>query len=306
MRFLVLLALALSVANAALAQTASEDPSVRSADEIPEDMPDAPENAPPAEAPAVGATEDRPPHPKTPDPLEEVQPTAEMLAKTMYHWLPGHWVWTGQQFEWKNGQWIYKVKEMILVPPRWEWDGKQWVFHSAGWAKPGTNVAVYSPTPAPGGPDAAENSEQAPASSSEPKDQKEAQTTVYVWVGVYTAPLIVYPIWHPHYHYHWYHRHPYYRRPPAYRHRRYHYAKAHHRYHNPSARPHPSSPSRPSQHPAHKPSTRPSQPSHRPSTKPSQPSHQPATKPSQPSHHPSGGAAHQPSQQRRRTGGRRR
>ncbi len=99
---------------------------MRSADEIPEDMPPPPDDAPPAEAPPTGGTDERPPHPETPELLEEEQPTAETLAKTKYHWLPGHWVWTGEQFEWKSGQWVYKVKDSILVPPRWEWDGKQW------------------------------------------------------------------------------------------------------------------------------------------------------------------------------------
>jgi hypothetical protein len=294
MRLLVIMLVSLT-ASSALGQEPSGDGEVRSPEEIPEDMPEAPETAPPAEAPAVDATEDRPPHPKTPDPLEEAQPTAEMLAKTMYHWLPGHWVWTGEQFEWRSGQWVYKVKDMILVPPRWEWDGDKWVFHGAGWAKRGTNVAVFSPTPAPGGPEVSENAEQAPANSSEPKEQNEAQTTVYVWVGVYTAPLVVYPIWHPHYHYHWYHRHPRYRRRPAYRHRRYNYAKTHRRYHSPSARPPAAGPSRPSQQPAGKPAQQPSsKPAQQPSSKPSQ---QPS---SRPSHQPSTG--HQPS----RRGGRRR
>jgi hypothetical protein len=281
MRYGFALLIVLSVPMAALAQEASAEGSVRSAEEIPEDMPAPPEDAPPAEAPPVDATEERPPHPQTPDPLEEAQPSAEMLAKTMYHWLPGHWVWTGEQFEWRSGAWIYKVKEMILVPPKWEWDGKQWVFHGAGWATPGTRKVVYSPTLAPGGPDVAENAEKAPAESSEPKQQQQAESSVYVWVGVYTAPLILYPVWHPHYHYHWYHRHAHYYRAPAYRHRRYHYAKTHHRVHHYNNRP-PSASQRPSNRPSQRPSTRPSQ---QPSTRPQQPSQRPSTQPSQrPSH----------------------
>ncbi len=257
MRF-ALFILILAAPWSALAQDRNGEDHLRSVSEIPEGMPEAPESAPAAEAPAVGASEERPPHPQTPEPLEEPQPTAETLAKTMYHWLPGHWTWTGEQYEWKSGEWIYAVKDMILVPPRWEWDGTQWVFHGAGWAKPGTEVAVYRPTPAPGGLEATQNNEQPPADSSEPKDQQQAQVTVYVWTGVYVAPLIVYPRWHPHYHYHWYHRHPHYRAAPAYRHRRYHYAKTHHRVHHHGSRP----PSRPSQ-----PATRPSQPSTRPPDK---------------------------------------
>jgi hypothetical protein len=129
MRLFLVLFLAAGVPALALAQEAPEGDDVRSADEIPEDMPDPPEDAPPAEAPPVDGTDERPPHPETPEDLEELQPTAETLGKTSYHWLPGHWMWTGEQFEWKSGEWVYKVKDMILVPPRWEWDGKQWVFH---------------------------------------------------------------------------------------------------------------------------------------------------------------------------------
>ena len=262
MRTWLLTLLLLSIPAGGAAQDDAPSSEVRSEDEIPDDMPEAPEEAPPAEAPAVGATADRPPHPKTPDPLEEPQPTAEALAKTMYHWLPGRWVWTGEQFEWKSGIWIYKVEEMILVPPRWEWseERKQWVFHEAGWAKPGSNVVVYSPTPAPGGPDVTENAETPPAESTEPAQQQEAQTTVYVWVGVYRAPVVVYPRWHPYYHYHWYHRHPYYRATPYYKHHRYQHARAHYNYHHGN---------RPSQQPAGRPSQQPAgkaaqQPSNKP------------------------------------------
>ena len=288
MRTWILPFLLISVPAASLAQDEAAQSGVRSEDEIPDDMPEAPEDAPPAEAPAVGATDDRPPHPKTPDPLAEPQPDAEMLANTMYHWLPGRWVWTGEQFEWKNGIWIYKVKDMILVPPRWEWNEKrtQWVFHDGGWAKPGTNVAVYSPSPAPGAPEVTGNAETAPTDSSEPTEQQQAHVTVYVWTGVYYPPVIVYPRWHPHYHYHWYHRHPHYRAAPAYRHRRYHYANTHHRVHHHGSRP-------PSSHPGYRAS--------QPSTKPSQP----ATRPSQPSTRPPDKSSAQRTQQRSYGGTRR-
>ena len=150
-------------------------------------MPPPPDDAPPAEAPPVDGTDERPPHPETPEDLDELQPTAEMLAKTSYHWFPGHWIWTGEQFEWKSGEWVYKVKDMILVPPRWDWDGKQWVFHNAGWAKPGTKEVVYRATPAPGGPEVAANPEAAPAASSQNPEPQSSTTTVYVYTGVYVA-----------------------------------------------------------------------------------------------------------------------
>jgi type IV secretory pathway VirB10-like protein len=133
-RSLLPLVLFLGSAAAGFAQEAPQENDVRSADEIPQDMPSPPEDAPPAAAPPADGTDERPPHPETPEPLEEQQPSAETLAKTSYHWLPGHWVWTGEQFEWNSGEWVYKVKDMILVRPRWEWNGKQWVFHDAGWA----------------------------------------------------------------------------------------------------------------------------------------------------------------------------
>ncbi len=267
--FLVLL-LASGIPGFAFAQDASEGDDVRSADEVPKDMPAPPDDAPPAEAPAVGGTDDRPPHPETPESLEEQQPSAELLAKTSYQWLPGHWIWTGEQFEWKSGEWIYKVKDMILVPPRWDWDGKQWVFYGAGWAKPGTKKVVYSPTAAPGGPDVAANAEQAPAATDKEPAPQASTTTVYVWTGVYVAPLILFPIWHPWYHYHWYHRHAYYRRPPAYRSARYRYSTTHRRAHYrhqsrpPSRGGRPPSSGRPPNQGGRRPSTKPStQPSNR-------------------------------------------
>jgi len=284
MRPLLVLILALGVPGLSSAQEPADTPAdtneVRPGDEIPKDMPPPPEDAPPAEAPAVDGTDERPPHPKTPAPLSEEQPTAATLAKTSYHWLPGHWVWTGKQFEWKSGEWIYQVKDMILVPPRWEWDRKQWVFHNAGWAEPGSNEVVYRPTPAPGGPDVVANAERVPAASTETVEPQRSTTTVYVWTGVYVPPLILFPVWHPWYHYHWYHRHAYYYRPPAYHSHRYHYAHTHRppSYH-PGRPPHHG---RPPSHgggsrPSTRPSTRPSQPSTRPSTRPSRP---PSTRPS--------------------------
>ena len=261
MRF-VLCTLLLVAPSSTFAQSSDPEVQVRPASEIPEDMPEAPENAPPAEAPAVGEGDDRPPHPQMPAPLEEAQPSPETLAKTVYHWLPGHWTWTGEQYEWTSGEWIYAVQDMILVPPRWEWDGKQWLFHDAGWAKPGTETALYRPTPAPGALEATQNDEQPPADSNEPEQPRKAQVTVYLWTGVYSTPLIVYPRWHPHYHYHWYHRHPYYRAAPAYRDQRYHYAKTHHYAHPHGNRPPQQPTNRPSQ-----PSSKPSQPSTRPPDK---------------------------------------
>jgi hypothetical protein len=103
MRLLLVIGLVLALPAFAFAQEASGGDDVRSADEIPEDMPDPPEDAPPAEAPPVDGTDERPPHPETPEDLEELQPTAETLAKTSYHWLPGHWMWTGEQFERRVG-----------------------------------------------------------------------------------------------------------------------------------------------------------------------------------------------------------
>ncbi len=164
MRLFTLLLLATTTPAIALGQDAAADTSVRSGDEIPDDMPAPPDAAPPAEAPPVEADDGRPPHPQTPDPLQEEQPSAETLAKTSYHWFPGHWVWTGDQFEWKSGEWVYKVKGMVLVRPRWDWNGKQWVFHEAGWAEPGTNEVIYRTTPAPGGPDVASSTTPPPAS----------------------------------------------------------------------------------------------------------------------------------------------
>jgi hypothetical protein len=77
-----------------------------------------------------------------------------------------------------------------------------------------------------------------PAESTTVVVPQQAMTTVYVWTGVYAPPLVVFPIWHPYYHYYWYHRHPYYGQPPGYHSYRYNYAYAHRRpYYPPSSRP---------------------------------------------------------------------
>ena len=190
--------------------------------EVPSDMPPPPSEAPPVEAPPVGGTADRPPHPETPDPLAEAEPTALTLASTQYHWLPGHWIWTGEHFEWRSGVWIYPVNGYDLVPPRWEWDGAQWVFHNAGWALPGADAVVFAPTAVPGVND---NPDAAPQTSDEWVEPTPATTTVYVSMGVYTPPLIMYPLWHPYYHYWWYRGYPLYARQPLYRHPRYYYSR---------------------------------------------------------------------------------
>ena len=134
LRRLVLASVLLGASPAVLeAQAPSgSDQATFDPDHPPADMPPPPDSAPPAEAPAETQTDGRPPHPATPAPLDEPQPTAQELAQSPYHWLPGHWVWTGQRFEWSSGRWIYKVDGYVLVPPRWAFVNGQWAFVAAG------------------------------------------------------------------------------------------------------------------------------------------------------------------------------
>src|SRR5690606_10045734 len=148
------------------------------------DEPPPPEFAPPVTAPPAEVPEGIPPHPDFPEPLDEPEPTQAELDSTEYVWLPGHWVWNGEAYEWQEGRWIYPLPGYVLVPPRWEWNGEAWVFHHAGWAEVGSDVVVYAPRPVEEGA-AAEEAIDVYVEPSTP--------TYYTWSGAYVAPLVIYP-----------------------------------------------------------------------------------------------------------------
>ncbi|NLY95458.1 MAG: BcpO-related WXXGXW repeat protein [Myxococcales bacterium] len=172
-----------------------------------------PEWAPPAEA-NPGYVEGLPPYPEFPEPLEEPQPDEATLAASEYAWLPGHWVWTGEHYEWREGSWVYDLPGYELVLPHWEWDGEKWVFFGAGWVAPGTDEIVYAPTPV--------EEVQSPGVI-EVYTPPPAPTYWYA-TTVWTAPLVLYPTWHPYYAYWHVRRHPaYVRWTPLWNSPRYHF-----------------------------------------------------------------------------------
>ncbi|MBW2508293.1 MAG: YXWGXW repeat-containing protein [Deltaproteobacteria bacterium] len=158
-----------------------------------EPAPEAPALDPrPAAASPTEPVRGQPPHPAIPPPIEEAQPSSNTLASTTYRWLPGHWIWTGNQYEWQPGLWVYDLPGYVMLSPQWIWDGDYWTFRDAGWATPGTNRAVFRPSALPDG-----SSQVAPA-----PDSNEAQVdlevrvssyAVYAWPGAWVAPPIVYP-----------------------------------------------------------------------------------------------------------------
>jgi uncharacterized membrane protein YgcG len=158
-----------------------------------------PDWAPPAEA-SAGQVEGLPPYPEFPEPLEEPQPDEATLAESEYAWLPGHWIWTGEQYEWQEGMWVYDLPGFELVLPHGEWDGEKWVFHGAGWMLPDGDEIVYRPTPV---------EEEQGAGFVEVYTPPASPTYWYV-ATVFVPPLILYPPWHPYYAYYYVHRHPAY------------------------------------------------------------------------------------------------
>jgi hypothetical protein len=172
--------------------------------------PPPPESAPPVTAPPAEVPEGLPPHPAFPDPLDEPHPTEAELATTEFVWLPGHWVWTGEAYRWREGEWIHPLEGYVLVPPRWEWSGESWVFHHAGWAPLGSDVVAFAPVPV---------TEEDLAEGAPVEAFAEPPPPLHWWAaGAYVAPLVIYPRWHPFYHYYFALGHPYYLQyPPLYR-----------------------------------------------------------------------------------------
>jgi hypothetical protein len=172
-------------------ETAIQTEGVESEPSMPEASPGAAQ-ARPATASPTEPARGRPPHPAIPPPIEEAQPSASTLASTGYRWLPGHWIWSGNQYVWQPGIWVYELPGYVLLPPQWRWDGEYWTFRDAGWALPGSDQAVYRPTALPDGsarvlptpdPDEAQvDLEVSPSSYA-----------AYVWTGTWVAPPIVYP-----------------------------------------------------------------------------------------------------------------
>ena len=146
----------------------------------------------PAFASPTPAADGRPPHPAIPAPLEEPEPGPEMRASTGFRWLPGHWIWTGNQYVWQTGVWIYDVPGHSLVPARWVWDGEYWGFEDAGWAAAGSSRISFRPTAVPSG-----RADVAPEPDLQAPDVDvyvaPSSYAVYVWTGTWTAPAIIYP-----------------------------------------------------------------------------------------------------------------
>jgi len=146
----------------------------------------------PAFASPIEATAGRPPHPGIPTPLEEPEPSQDMLVSSSFRWLAGHWMWTGNQYEWQPGLWIYDVPGYELVPPQWDWDGEYWLYRDAGWRAVGETRISARPTAAPGG---TANTVPDPGLSAPNVDLFVAPSShaVYVWTGTWVAPPIAYP-----------------------------------------------------------------------------------------------------------------
>ena len=146
----------------------------------------------PAFASPAPAADGRPPHPAIPAPLEEREPPPAMRGSTSFRWLPGHWIWTGNQYVWQAGVWIYDVPGHTLVPARWVWDGEYWGFEDAGWAAAGSTRISFRPTALPGG-----RADVTPEPDLQAPDVDlyvaPSSYAVYVWTGTWLAPPIAYP-----------------------------------------------------------------------------------------------------------------
>lgn len=206
-RFLVLTRLSpwLALVTALLASCSpSEEAPQQQAIEADEPSTPAPEAAAPAEpekdeakpgpafASPTAAANGRPPHPAIPAPLDEPEPAPAIRGSTNFRWLAGHWIWTGNQYVWQSGVWIYDLPGHSLVPARWVWDGEYWGFEDAGWAAAGSTRISFRPTAVPGG-----RADLAPEPDLQAPDVDvyvaPSSYAVYVWTGTWMAPAIVYP-----------------------------------------------------------------------------------------------------------------
>ena len=82
-----------------------------------------------------------------PAPMQEViitQPAAN------YNWVPGHWVWHGDGWDWQSGHWyqgaVRPMPRLIVeqitvapspshywVPGHWQWHGNDWIWVNGRW-----------------------------------------------------------------------------------------------------------------------------------------------------------------------------
>jgi hypothetical protein len=115
-----------------------------------------------------------------------------MRDSTSFRWLSGHWIWTGNQYVWQPGVWIFDFPGLVLVPSRWLWDGEYWGFQDAGWAPQGSARVLYRPTALAGG-----SASTVPEPDSQQSEVElsvaPSSYSVYVWTGTWVAPPIVYP-----------------------------------------------------------------------------------------------------------------
>jgi hypothetical protein len=86
--------------------------------------------------------------PTAPPPLLQEAP-APMTAPGS-EWIPGHWIWNGQQYAWQQGRWDRPpAPGARWLPARWQRRGRMWMFAPGRWRGP-RGVLLVPPAAAPG------------------------------------------------------------------------------------------------------------------------------------------------------------
>lgn len=84
--------------------------------------------------------------------LNEAPPAAP--APDMY-WVPGHWVWQGNAYVWRQGHWVAPRSDQVFVRAYWSNENGYWVYHPGRWERMGPapsdarEVVVAEPPPPP-------------------------------------------------------------------------------------------------------------------------------------------------------------
>jgi hypothetical protein len=72
---------------------------------------------------------------ETPPPPPRVEPRP--VARQGQMWVPGHWRWSGNQYDWIPGHYRARRAGLIFVPERWVQVNGRWQFEQGQWVSPG-------------------------------------------------------------------------------------------------------------------------------------------------------------------------
>jgi hypothetical protein len=82
-------------------------------------------------------------------PPPDIAETPTRTPNADSYWVPGHWVWNGNTYSWRDGHWVQSRPDFVFVRAYWTNNGGYWVYHPGRWERVGTPPPEYREVVAP-------------------------------------------------------------------------------------------------------------------------------------------------------------